>query len=71
MLVKNIFLGAIQLYQIYISPLLGKNCRFWPSCSEYTSQAIKKYGLLSGGSKGLKRIISCHPWHQGGIDALN
>lgn len=58
----------IKFYQKFISPYLGQNCRFWPSCSEYTNQAIKKYGLGRGLFLFAKRILKCHPWHPGGID---
>ncbi|OGZ17817.1 MAG: membrane protein insertion efficiency factor YidD [Candidatus Nealsonbacteria bacterium RBG_13_36_15] len=58
----------IKLYQNFISPHLGQNCRFWPSCSEYTNQAIKKYGLKKGLFLFTRRLLKCHPWHQGGID---
>ncbi|HDZ54247.1 MAG TPA: membrane protein insertion efficiency factor YidD [Candidatus Nealsonbacteria bacterium] len=59
---------AIKFYQNFISPGLGLHCRFWPSCSEYTNQAIKKYGLKKGSLLFFKRILKCHPWHPGGID---
>ncbi len=65
---KQIFLRLIKFYQLFISPNLGQNCRFYPSCSEYNYQAIVKYGLIRGGWKGLKRTLKCGPWHQGGVD---
>ncbi len=67
---------AIKFYQIILSPDQGffksafPTCRFFPSCSEYTKQAIVKYGLLSGVFKGIKRISHCHPFHPGGYDPL-
>ena len=64
----EIILKIIRFYQIFISPNLGKNCRFYPSCSEYTYQAIKRYGAIVGSWKGIKRILRCHPWHPGGVD---
>jgi len=67
-MVKKVFIILIKFYQIFISPLLGERCRFYPSCSEYTSQALKKYGLLLGSWKGVKRILKCHPWNPGGVD---
>jgi len=48
--------------------ILGENCRFYPSCSEYTYQAIEKYGLIKGSWKGARRILRCYPWSRGGID---
>ncbi|MGB9835280.1 MAG: membrane protein insertion efficiency factor YidD [Candidatus Saccharicenans sp.] len=67
---KYIFLGLIKIYQWLISPLLGHNCRYYPTCSEYTYQAIKKYGLIRGSYLGGKRILRCHPFHEGGIDPV-
>ena len=67
-MIKNIFLKIIRFYQLFISPNLGQKCRFYPSCSEYNYQIITNYGLIRGGWKGLKRILRCGPWSQGGID---
>jgi len=61
-------LKIIKFYQKFISPSLGFNCRFYPTCSEYTYQTIKKYGLLKGSWKGIKRIFRCNSWDPGGID---
>ena len=58
----------VRGYQKLISPLLGRTCRFHPSCSEYFVQAVTKYGLLVGGCKGMRRITRCHPWNPGGYD---
>jgi putative membrane protein insertion efficiency factor len=60
--------GLIRIYQVAISPLVGPSCRFEPSCSEYGAQAIRKYGVVSGLFRTLKRIARCHPWHPGGYD---
>lgn len=60
----------IKLYQWLISPLLGQRCRFWPSCSHYTLEAVKVHGPAKGGWLGLKRIVKCHPGHPGGIDPV-
>jgi len=65
---QNAFCALIKLYQDLISPNMVKSCRFYPSCSEYTFLAVKKYGTLRGSLKGVKRIIKCFPWHPGGID---
>jgi uncharacterized protein len=59
---------AIRLYQLVLSPFLGGQCRFYPSCSEYAREAIDKYGLLKGISLGCRRLLRCHPFHPGGID---
>jgi len=65
---QRIILKVIRVYQGLISPNLAKHCRFYPSCSEYTYLAVKKYGLFKGSWKGGRRIIKCYPWHPGGID---
>lgn len=67
-MIKFLFLKTLRFYQNYLSPNFGKNCRFYPSCSEYSYQAIEKYGILKGFFLSLKRILKCHPWHRGGID---
>ncbi len=60
----------IRGYQRFISPGLPASCRFYPSCSEYTYQAIEKYGALRGGWMGIRRISRCHPFHPGGYDPV-
>ncbi len=61
-------IGAVRLYQIFLSPLLGRNCRFQPTCSNYFIQAVRKYGPLRGSLKGAWRICRCNPFCQGGWD---
>jgi len=68
--VKKLTLLLIRFYQKFISPLKPPTCRFYPSCSEYTYQAIARYGLLKGGWLGLKRLSRCHPWNPGGYDPV-
>ena len=63
-------ISLINLYKYLISPLLGNNCRFLPTCSEYTKEAIIKFGLIKGTSLGFKRIIKCHPWGKNGHDPI-
>jgi putative membrane protein insertion efficiency factor len=65
---KQVALLAIRLYQLVLSPFLGGQCRFYPSCSAYTQEAIDKYGLLKGISLGGRRLLRCHPFHPGGVD---
>jgi putative membrane protein insertion efficiency factor len=61
-------IGLVRLYKLFLSPLLGKNCRYDPTCSTYMIQAIEKYGLVRGVFKGTLRILRCHPWSPGGWD---
>jgi len=63
-------LFLIRLYQRFLSPLLGARCRFYPSCSDYTYQAIKKYGFFKGLVLGAGRLLRCHPLHPGGFDPV-
>ncbi|MBZ9578255.1 membrane protein insertion efficiency factor YidD [Patescibacteria group bacterium] len=67
-MLKILILNLIKFYQKFISQAFGRTCRFYPSCSQYSYLAIKKYGLFMGLFLGMKRILRCHPWHQGGID---
>ena len=67
---KKLCIALIEFYQKHTSGLFGAKCRFYPSCSEYTKQAIDKYGIIKGIFKGLKRILKCHPFNPGGIDYL-
>lgn len=69
-LIKNILLGAIKLYKYAISPLLPDSCRFVPTCSEYSAVAIERYGAVKGSYLSLKRILRCHPFHNGGYDPV-
>ncbi|MEN3371694.1 membrane protein insertion efficiency factor YidD [Dechloromonas sp. ZS-1] len=67
---KRILIGLVRVYQYAISPLLGRNCRYFPTCSDYTVEAVQKYGAMRGGWLGAKRICRCHPWHPGGYDPV-
>ncbi|MBL4781380.1 MAG: membrane protein insertion efficiency factor YidD [Porticoccaceae bacterium] len=60
----------IKLYQYLISPWLGSNCRFYPTCSEYTLQALQQHGSLQGSLLAVIRICKCHPFHSGGLDPV-
>ncbi|MDP3559519.1 MAG: membrane protein insertion efficiency factor YidD [Legionellaceae bacterium] len=67
---RKIVCIPIHVYQYCIRPFIGNCCRFYPSCSEYTKQAIFKYGIFLGLWKGFKRILRCNPWHTGGEDLV-
>jgi putative membrane protein insertion efficiency factor len=60
--------GLVTVYKFALSPLLGRHCRFEPTCSAYFRQAVEKYGAVHGTLRGLARICRCHPWHPGGYD---
>ena len=62
--------ALIRGYRRFISPMLPPSCRFTPSCSLYTLQAIEKYGLLRGGFMGARRVLRCHPFSEGGFDPV-
>ncbi|MDH7486085.1 MAG: membrane protein insertion efficiency factor YidD [Anaerolineae bacterium] len=67
---KHVILALIRFYKRFISPALPPSCRFTPTCSEYSYEAIQRYGLLKGGWLGLRRIARCHPWNPGGYDPV-
>ena len=67
---KKIAIKLIEFYQKNISPMLGHYCKFEPTCSEYTKQAIEKCGIIKGTIKGIKRILRCNPFSKGGYDPL-
>lgn len=69
-LLKNIFILPIRFYQWTISPLIGQRCRYLPTCSHYTIEAIQEWGVLKGTWLGIKRISSCHPWGGSGFDPV-
>jgi len=66
--VKKPVILLLRGYKRVISPLLGQRCRFYPSCSEYTMQAVERFGVVRGGWLGAKRIARCHPLNPGGVD---
>ena len=63
-------LACIKVYRYAISPLMASHCRFYPSCSCYTQQAIETHGVLRGSWLGLRRLSRCHPWNPGGYDPV-
>ncbi len=66
----KVMILIIRFYRRFISPILPSTCRFYPTCSDYSLQAFKKYGFLKGGFLSTKRILKCNPFHPGGYDPL-
>ena len=66
----KVLIGVITLYRLFLSPLLGTNCRFQPSCSAYGIEAITRHGALKGGWLTVRRISKCHPWGASGYDPV-
>lgn len=67
---KTLIIALVKLYRFMISPVLPSNCRFTPSCSEYSIEALKEYGAVKGSYLTIKRILKCHPFHPGGYDPV-
>jgi len=69
-LFKKLFILPVRFYQLAISPMLGSNCRFTPTCSHYMIQAIEEWGVFKGIYLGTRRILKCHPWGPDGHDPV-
>ncbi len=69
-ILKRILILLVRGYQIFISPIMPGKCRFYPTCSTYFIQAVEKYGPFKGTLLGIRRILKCHPFHEGGYDPL-
>ncbi|PKM10427.1 MAG: membrane protein insertion efficiency factor YidD [Gammaproteobacteria bacterium HGW-Gammaproteobacteria-3] len=67
---RILLIAVIKFYKYFISPLLGNNCRFYPSCSHYAEQAIHTHGAAKGSYLALRRLLKCHPFHEGGLDPV-
>lgn len=67
---RTVLKAIIRLYRLLLSPLLGPNCRFYPSCSCYAEAAIEHHGVIKGCYLAARRILRCHPWHPGGYDPV-
>ena len=67
---RRLLMALIRGYQLAISPWLGRNCRFYPSCSQYTLEAIERHGAVKGLWLGMRRVLRCHPFHPGGHDPV-
>ena len=68
--IGEFFIFLVKIYQVTLSPLLGSNCRFNPTCSNYAIEAIRVYGPLKGSLLAMKRISKCHPFNKGGVDQV-
>ena len=66
----RLLLLAVEAYRVLLSPLLGGHCRFWPSCSAYAEEAIRRHGARRGSALALARLLRCQPFHRGGIDPV-
>lgn len=69
-LLRVLLIGLFRFWQIVFRPILGSNCRFHPSCSDYAVEAVQEYGAVRGAWLALRRILRCNPWHPGGYDPV-
>jgi putative membrane protein insertion efficiency factor len=67
---RRLLIFLIACYRTCLSPFLGNNCRFYPSCSSYAQDAIETHGAIKGSGLALRRLSKCHPWHEGGVDPV-
>ncbi len=67
---KQLLLVLLGFYRYAISPMLGRRCRFFPSCSEYAAEAVEKHGAVRGSWLSVRRLFRCHPWNPGGFDPV-
>jgi len=68
--VKSVLLAGVRGYQYLVSPMLGNNCRFYPSCSDYARAALERHGSLRGSWLAVRRLCRCQPFHPGGYDPV-
>jgi len=68
--VKALLLALLRAYQYAVRPLLGANCRFYPSCSDYAKEAVERHGAYHGAWLAMRRVLKCHPYHPGGFDPV-
>ncbi len=69
-IVARLLVGVVKAYQLILSPMLGQQCRFYPTCSQYAIEAIRKHGAFLGTYFTVRRLLRCHPWHAGGHDPI-
>jgi len=67
---RRLALGAIRVYQLALSPYIGRQCRFHPTCSNYAAEAIEGFGVVRGSALAIRRLLRCHPFHPGGFDPV-
>lgn len=67
---RQVAIALIKAYRLVLSPLMGQQCRFYPTCSHYSEEAITRHGVLVGCWLTIKRLLKCHPWHPGGFDEV-
>ena len=67
---KYLLIGLLKLYRLFISPLYGQVCKYYPSCSAYALEAVQTHGALKGSALAAKRLARCHPWSAGGYDPV-
>lgn len=67
---NKLLIGLLRAYQYALSPMLGRSCRFFPSCSEYAIEALGRHGALRGSYLAARRVLRCHPWNPGGYDPV-
>lgn len=70
-MITQFLIFMIKAYRYFISSFIAPSCRYTPTCSEFSIQALLRYGFFKGGWKSIKRVCRCHPWHQGGYDPLS
>ncbi len=67
---SKLLICVIKAYRFLLSPWIGNHCRFYPTCSEYAIEAVQSYGVIQGIWLSIKRLMCCHPWHEGGVDLV-
>jgi putative membrane protein insertion efficiency factor len=67
---QELVIGFLRIYKQWLSPLLPSACRFYPTCSEYMIQSVEAYGTIRGVGRGIRRLLRCHPFHEGGFDPV-
>ncbi|MES2324920.1 MAG: membrane protein insertion efficiency factor YidD [Pseudomonadota bacterium] len=67
---KTLLVWILRGYQIFLSPMLGQRCRFYPTCSNYAIEALRTHGAARGSFLAARRVCKCHPWHHGGVDLV-